>query len=402
MENIFYDKNAEYKKAIEKVSEKFKYEKDLINVLNKILPAMLDTASYEEKQLFYKMLEHTPIVVLPKEDLEKKRNILEKYKENPNKHIIELEEDLGEYSLQEPEGAFSSEPILDENLNLIGTKQYLYVTAFDTNKTLYDGEKKLFELFGTGINVPHLIHELGHAWVSEKDQYNIDKNGILTQRVGTAELKYKLEKQNDGTYTKKKISQIGLMLEEGLNTNMEDEAVARYLNINEENINELYRSTLVPSSYRGLQSNITNWLQMKTSKNLVRRWRILGEESSKKKLNDVMEQTQEYERRSELFSEGKKKIELFNNPQSKRLEDLFQRRHDEFFPDKTNMSGIEILDNVLLQCYNIKVNQMYFMGRNNGLEYYKNIMQLISADGYYLINETGEKLKELDKKNIQK
>lgn len=66
------------------------------------------------------------------------------------------------------------------------------------------------------------------------------------------------------------------------------------------------------------------------------------------------------------------------------------------------MSGIEIIDNVLLQCYNIKVNQMFFMGREDGIEYYTDIIGSVTGDGYYLINEASNTLKDLDNQNISK
>ena len=321
---------------------------------------MLDTASYEEKQLFYRMLKHTPIVIIPKDDKEKSKEILDKYEINPNKHIKELDIDEGEYG----------------------------------------SRKDFVDLFGTRIMVPHLIHELGHAWVAEKDQYEIDENGILTQRVGTAELKYELKKQEDGTYTKKRISQNGLMLEEGLNTNMEDEAMMRFLDIDVEKLNELYKGILIPSNYRGLVSNVTNYLQEQNSKMLLRDWRVLGNKSSKEKFNSVVEQTESYQKRTEPNENMKSKIELFENPESARLEELFNRRKSEFFPDKTNMSGIEMLDNGILQFYNIKVNQIGFMGRRDGVEYYRDILGAISGELYPLINQTGEKYKELDEKSL--
>lgn len=401
MDNFVYDVNKEYKDVIDKVSEKFGYSDDLKSVLTKILPAMLATASYEEKELFYKMLSHTPIATIFEERGDTVKAAKDKYIGNPNPHIKEVEKDNGEYGSKEGDGAFCTEPILDENLNLLGIKQFLYVKAFDLAKPMSNSRKNFFEKFGTGINVHHLIHELGHAWCSELNPYTFE-NGILTQRTGTAELKFKVEKLEDGTYSKEQISQDGLMIEEGMNTNMEEEALQRYLNINADELKNLYRDTIIPSNYRGLLSNMTDHLSQKTSKNLTRRWRIFGDASAKDRLNSAMEKTEEYAHRSDMLEDRKRKAELFNDPQKEALESLFKRRHDEFFPDKSNMSGINIIDNVLLQCFNIKSNQMAFMGRKNGLEYYGEIVKLISADGYYLINQTPEKLKELDEQNVSK
>lgn len=306
MEDFKYEINKEYKKVVDLVSNKYKYTDDLKNVLYKILPAMLDTASYEERLLFYKMLSHTPIAILAEGSGETSKTLKEKYIGNPNPHIKEEEQDLGEYGLKEADGAFVTEPVMSEDLQILGTKQFLYVKAFDTTKPLYGVNEKKYELFGTGINVSNLIHELGHAWVSENRPYEI-KDGILTQRVGTAELKSKFEKVSDGVYSEQVLSKVGLMIEEGLNTNMEEEALMKYLNITPEKLQKLYKEILIPSNYKGLLSDMTNHLTQKTSKNLINRWRILGDKSASDKLNKAMEKTDEYKNRTEMFKERKEK-----------------------------------------------------------------------------------------------
>ena len=91
---------------IDEICEKFHYDREdtegndsLRTVLLKAIPCMLVESSKEDRELFYRMLNHTPIVLieagLTREGLEE---LKEKYIGDVNPHIIEGEKaDLGEY-----------------------------------------------------------------------------------------------------------------------------------------------------------------------------------------------------------------------------------------------------------------------------------------------------------------
>ena len=59
-------------------------------------------------------------------------------------------------------------------------------------------EEKQKEFLGTDINVPHLLHELGHAWNAEENQYIMQEDGTLKNRVGMTEKIYTFSKGEDG------------------------------------------------------------------------------------------------------------------------------------------------------------------------------------------------------------
>ena len=252
-----FDIQLEYDEVVKKVSKKYNYNDDLKGVLRKILPSMLDSCSYEDRLNFYKMLNHTPIVVISSDSKITEEEIKSLYLGDVNPHIKEEKNYLGEYDKQEAEGAFVSEALLDNNLNIVGKKQFIYVKELNTEKRYTDKDKKRVELFGTGINVSHLIHELGHAWVSEKGSYRIEE-GKLIQRCGTAELISELIPNGDGTYTKKNISNEGLMLEEAINTTQELKYIARYLGIKKDECEKLYKidGCFIPSVYQWTMSSM--------------------------------------------------------------------------------------------------------------------------------------------------
>ena len=81
-----FDIKKDYDLIIQRVKEQYGYDDNLSNTLRKILPAMLTGRSYEERNLFYKMLTKTPIIVLPKDgDI---RETSKKMFEGLNKNII--------------------------------------------------------------------------------------------------------------------------------------------------------------------------------------------------------------------------------------------------------------------------------------------------------------------------
>lgn len=360
---------------------------------------MLESCSYEERLNFYKMLKHTPIVVISY-DSKIKEEIKNQYLGEVNPHIKEEKSNLGEYDKQEAEGAFVSEVLLDNNLNIVEKKQFIYVKELNTEKIYNDKDRKRVELFGTGINVSHLIHELGHAWVSEKDSYRIE-DGKLIQRCGTAELISELISNGDGTYTKKNISNEGLMLEEAINTTQELKTIARYLEINKDECEKLYKidGCFIPSVYQGTMSSMAEYLLDTPLKKELVNWRINGNRRDLERINSIMSQTKQYENREEENEYEKVKNEIYENSKGESVEEFLENCKKDFFPDKKNMTPIQIIENSLTQCYDISVNKYYFnVFSEESMKKYSGLLKSSMAQGYRIINGTIDLLKE---KNLE-
>lgn len=120
---------------VEQVCVKFGYDSQdtegndsLKTVLLKAIPAMLKDSNQEDRNLFYQMLSHTPIVVTENLTQEGYDKLEEQYiGKDINQHIIEEDVDLGEYGKSLGAGAYVSEPIIDENMNLQGKKSFIYI-----------------------------------------------------------------------------------------------------------------------------------------------------------------------------------------------------------------------------------------------------------------------------------
>lgn len=382
----------EYEEIIAEVSEKYGYDKNLTNTLKRILPAMLDDRKQEHKELFYSMLRRTPIVVLPHNSKKTEKELEDEYIGDITPHIKEENEYPGGYGNQESQGAFVTKAIIDENLNLKGNKQFLYIRTMDTETQ--EGAMG-YKLFGTDIIVPHLIHELGHAWNSEKDQYSMEGN-ILTNRVGTAELKSEFIKQADGTYIEKSISSEGLMMEEAINTNEEEKALSKYMGIPQEKIKaEAYDKTIGCSKYQILMSGIAEALQKKISDDVVREWRISGNQDAKDRLNKVLSQTKEYKTRNDDTDYAKAKNILFSTISRPQFINMYKTYKEDFFVDKTNKTPLELIENCLVQLYVIKCNGIAFdFFSEEGNQVYNSVIISILREGHTLINQAAELLKQ--------
>lgn len=381
----------ECKDLIEEVCVKFGYDsqdtegKDsLKTVLLKIIPAMLKDSKKEDRILFYQMLSHTPIVVTENLTQENYDELLEYYiGKNINQHIIEEDVDLGEYGKVLGAGAYVSEPILDKDMNLQGKKSYIYIQKVT-------GKAKDF--FCTDINVSHLIHELGHAWHAEKEQFVMQDDGTLKERVGTSEFIYSFSSTADNKFVRKCIKTTGLMIEESMNTIAEETAMANYMGISLEEMRKQYRTALVPSNYQGYMADFMGYMLEKLGKDDFENYRLYGETESKSKINALMEKTDYWINRevdilpsSDSPRSYDKKRAVLDRIDSISVHEFFKEYEAIYFPDLSEMTPIEKIDNVLAQKYN-----MNMIRYNMGIDNYKAFLERLGYEGYSLINQAAD------------
>lgn len=386
----------ECKSIIDEVCEKYNYnteDKDgndsLKTVLLKAVPAMLVGRNENDRKLFYQMLRHTPIVVTENLTQEKLDKIEEEYIGDINSHIKEEELDLGEYNTKKENidgGAYVSSYVLDENMNLIGKKSFLYVQKVSD---------KAREFLGTDINVSHLIHELGHSWHAEHEQFKMTEDGNLIERVGTAVFKHSFSKNEDGTFTEKNEKVTGLFIEEGMNTIAEEKAMANYIGIPLEEMKKRYNDVLLKSEYQGLISSAVDYLLGKNFTEDLENWRLYGDEKGKEEVEKWIEKASSWKnlKNNKPLADKwnyEKKRDIISQIDSEKVQGFFEKYEDVYFPDVSKMTPIEKLENSLTQIYNLKITK-YSMGK----EKYSDFVDQMLAEYYALINDAeNEKSKE--------
>lgn len=382
--------NQEINKVVNEVCEKFQYDStdiegndSLKTVLLKICTVMLKDSNEEDRNLFYEMLRHTPIVITENLTPEGYKRLEEKYIGNVNPHIVEEKSNVGEYGKNVGAGAYVSEPILDENLQLKGKKSFLYIQKVNNREQ---------QFFGTDINVSHLIHELGHAWHAEKDQYTMLPNNTLKNRTGTAEFIYSFSKNPDGTYTMHTDKVSGLMLEEGMNTLCEEQAMADYMNISLEEMKDKYRTVLIPSSYQGYIANFVSYMLQQLNSKDFEQWRMYGDSESKGRIESLMSRTKYWENREQDILPTSDSPRNYNNKrqiiarmQGDSVQEFFKHYENIYFPDISQMSPLDKIENVLEQFYN-----MSLIKYSIDLEDYKAFLNSLGYEGYSLINQSSD------------
>ncbi len=346
MEELFQESAP----IVEEICKKFHYETEdktgndsLRTVLLKLVPAMLADSSKKDRELFYQMLRNRPIVIFEYSTQEELNQLKESYMGKVNPFVLKEKEKVGEYAKALPEGAYVSEPIVDENLELKGKKAFTYI-----RKSTLQREQ---EFWGTDINVTHLIHELGHAWNGEKDEFSMPQPGKMTRRVGTAIYQYSYEKNENGEIILSCDSVSGLLLEEGMNTLAEEEAAARYKGISHDEMKKAYRNELIYSktNYQASIGIMIEDLMEKISENDLKCWRLWGDLDKKEKIETLMEKTdfwknrdkdilpdsqnpRNYENKRNLLSQIGAQLEVDKESQTK-FYDFFEEYESTYFPD---------------------------------------------------------------------
>lgn len=375
---------------VEEVCEKYGYDREdtegndsLRTVLLKAVPAMLEDSSKEDRQLFYQMLRHTPIAVTENLTEEGLAELRKKYIGDINPHIIEEKRDnTREYGKGIAPGAFAAEPIIDEKMQIVGKKSFIYIPKV---------KGKAKEFFGTDIHVADLEHELGHAWNAEDKQFTIDDQGILTNRVGAVKYKYSLNQREDGKIVMKFESVTGIYTEEAMNTIEEEKAVMRYLGISQEELKQAYKNGILEANaYQAQITNQVKHLLNETSEVDLKNWRKHGDEKGKEEVENLIEKTKAWEqlRNGEPINENfnnetkRNQIESLTNPKA---QEFFEKHHKVYFPDVSQMTPMEKLDNVLEQSLNLNVLIQYIGPDNCALLY-----QQINAEYYILVNQAAD------------
>lgn len=398
----------ESESIIDEVCEKYEYEtedtpknKSLRTILRQIVPAMLVDSNEEDRKLFYQMLRKTPIAITENLTEKELQELQEKYIGNINPHIKEEKIELGEYGKVLAAGAYITEAKISKDMKSVDDKKsYIYIQRLNPYNT------KAIDFLGTDINVPHLIHELGHAWNSEKEPYKILEDGTLIGRVGTAQSKYSFEKQENGETKLKLMSITGLFIEEGMNTVAEEEAMARYIGISIEEMQEAYRKILVQSEYQGFMSGMVNDLLDRTYKDDLKHWRLHGDENKLKKVESLMEQT-DYWKNREKRALGDENDEIsfahkrrcIERTKKETIQEFFKKYEHIYFPDIDNMTPIQRIDNVLEQCYTFKgIKYKFDLLDPEQKACYQDITLQTLREGYILINQAKDrKIEEIKK-----
>lgn len=382
---------------VDEISAKFGYSETLTNDLKRIIPIMLEGKDDEKGKMLFDMLSETKIFVLPYdagiEDLEEcKKEIFG----NDNDGVTFIDADQGEYGkLELSGGAYISEPVFDEDMNIIRRNRMLFV------KELAKGDS-LREMYGSNINLSHLIHELGHAWAAEKDEYIQNEDGSFVQNVGAASITHSIDKR---TKEVKGLETEGLFIEESLDTIQEEQTLFKL--IGAKSIDELKEKGYVSSSYQGMLKSIMESYVDKFGIEVFEEYRFSKDQAVLADIELALAETDAWTTLgTDEYTQAKRKsissVDGLDVPEESKskIKQFFEHYDAVYFADNTKFTPIQKLNNVLEQLYDFSSVKYNFniLGNENNLAIYKRVVSAMVAEGNALRNEA----RDVEKTAIQK
>lgn len=372
---------------IDEISAKFGYPEMLTNDLKRIVPLMIDGKSDDKRQMLFDTLSETKIFVLP---FWAKPEELAACKEeifgSDNKGIKFIAADQGEYGKEYlTDGAYISEPVFDSDMNIIGRNRMIFIKELGTYN-------KLRDVYGSGINLSHLIHELGHAWVAQKDEFVQNEQGGFVQNVGAASITHSIDKDKKEV---KGLETTGLFIEETLNTIQEEEIILKLTATKD--MEELRKKGYCGSAYQGLQTRLMEGYVEKFGKEVFDIYRFSKDKQVLSEVEATLANTEAWQILGTEEHIQSKRASIMDAINGAGLSDsskssvlsMFNKYEDVFFSTNAGMTPIEKLDNVLTQLYNFKSVQLSFiiLGNEANGEKYKQILTAIVSEANALRKE---------------
>jgi len=371
---------------VDEISTKFGYSETLSRDLKRIIPLMIEDADENKSKMLIDMLEDTKIFVLPNmatvDDLDKCKSEIFG---SDNRDITFLDADQGEYGKTEvADGAYISEPIFDDEMNIVGRNRMIFVKELSSWDSLR-------ETYNSDINLSHLIHEIGHAWAAEQDEYIQNEDGTFTEYVGAGAIIHSVDKESKEV---KGLKAEGIFIEEALNTIMEEQTLLKLTKM--PSMEELRKKGYVSSSYQGLMKGIMGSYVEKFGNQDFEEYRFSKDKGALANIEEALCETDAWKTLMSFeYTEAKKRsissidgLEVSSEAKAK-TKQFFEHYDSVYFPDNTKFTPIQKLDNILEQIYNFNAVKYNFnmLGNQNNLEIYKKVVSAMVAEANALKNE---------------
>lgn len=381
-------------KRIEEIAKLYNYNNELVEALKRCIPIMIKGKSNPEVELLMKTLERVEIIDFDMKPTQEQLDELEKRKTHgKNEHVTFVTNDNGEYGKTVAPGAYHTVPIFDENMNIVDRVGYIYLTRLSEYS-------KIVETYQTTINLSHLIHELGHAWASQKGEYVQKENGDFTCNVGTTTINHEVNRENN-TVTEKGTK--GLFMEEALNTLEEERVLCELLGI--DNVKKI--PGYVPSQYQGVMKTVMENFVQNIGELPFSKLRILKDKKDMEQYQIILDSTEaekylkskEWNDRKRKSFDRVKELEDVSDEKKIEIQEFFYEYGNVYFRGGHEESFFEKLDNVLEQLYDFNSIKYEFniIGSKKNNEIYSDILTDIIREAYVPLNQAKGKIEEYNK-----
>lgn len=274
----------EYSNQIDEIVKKFNYPYNIKKAIEITLPLMVK--KYGRENDILEVFNNIPIISIKEVTKESYDKISKKMTDGINTHIISEEETS--YGNDAVAGsAYLCEPVYDNDMNIIEERRCVAV------EEISDTRKESFEqLFGTNINIPYFIHEMGHAVGMYYSTYKKEDNKIFFKR-GLYETVSEIVQTEEGT---KIVSckQENLLLEEAVNEKLTQDMLVDYFKVDDYSkvTEKLYAAGYGGVSYSPTMISLAEHLEKAMGLENLLNWRIDNDTSIKDNFNKTCAETQ--------------------------------------------------------------------------------------------------------------
>ena len=202
----------EHNAFIEELSNKYGYDEELKIAIGITIPLMINHYGENRTNEIYDLFRNTRIFSTTDMSKANRDKIEQTMIGDYNSHLKKDIETQDPYQTnRDPGSYYSYQAIYDNDMNVIGEARWIAV--LDMKNSLNGEDYK--NTFGTTINMPYFIHEMGHAFGMQKATYIKEGDQIYSKHGMYEEVITYTEK--DGKIEVDSSSLTDIMLEEGIN-----------------------------------------------------------------------------------------------------------------------------------------------------------------------------------------
>jgi len=276
-----------YSTFIDEIVEKYSYGDNVRRAIEITIPLMVKKYGEHRLDDILNVFRDVRIFTIDKLENERYEAIEKEMTTGINEHIkIESETDYGNDII--PSSTYGYIPIYDEKMNIVGERRWIVVQEMtDFRQNGYE------ELFGTNINIPYFIHELGHAFGMQKPEYRQEGNRIYAKH-GMYETIDEITIGDDERAREIRISGENLLVEELVNEKAVQDMLVDFFNSKDYSevnakLNDIGHGS---SNYGPTLMSLAEHLELRIGTENLIRWRMDNDTSIKDNFNDIARTTE--------------------------------------------------------------------------------------------------------------
>lgn len=261
--------SMDYSTFIDEIVEKYGYQDNVRRAIEIAIPLMIKKYGEHRIEEVLNVFRDVEICTFTEKTPKAYETIKERMIEGINTHVNDLTG--ADYGPEDhvPGSTYTYHAILDENLHVVGEKRWIAVQAVEGYH-----QSKYEEKFGTNINIPYFLHELGHAFAMQNAVYKQDGNRIYSKHgfyETVDEISYEY-----GKPTIRTVQEEGLLLEDIVDEKMTKDQLMDFFGITTEKELKKIMDSLPFSTnvYGGVLHLLAEQLETRLGTENLLRWRV--------------------------------------------------------------------------------------------------------------------------------